>query len=43
MLEIYRSAFTHLNYCIGVNISVTTHIVDAAEFCNKAVQVQYGI
>ena len=43
MLEMYRSAFAHLNYCIGVSISVTAHVVDAAEFYNKAVKVQYGI
>ena len=39
----YRRGFVHLNYGIGISISVTTHIVDAAEFYNKAVQVQYGI
>ena len=37
----YRSVFAHLNYCIGVSISVTTHIVDAAEFYNK--QFKYNM
>ena len=39
----YRSAFAHLNYCTGVSISVTIHIVDTADFHNKTVQVQWHL
>ena len=40
MLEMYHSAFAHLNYCTGVSISVTTHVVDTAKFYYKTVQAQ---
>ena len=39
----YCSAFAYLNYCTGVIMSVTTHIVNTAEFYNKTVQVQWHL
>ena len=43
MLEMYHSAFAHLNYCADVSILLSTHIVDTAEFHNRTVQVQWHL
>ena len=43
MLEMHHKAFAHLKYCTDVSISVSTHIVDTAEFHNRTVQVQWHL